>query len=137
MTTKKEVGIVNKAFIKFFKQLNNRYYKTVANINSGYCGYWALIFHRLFGGRIYMHLQHHHAFIKKNNKFYDAQTPEGVDDWVDIKGLRTLRKGILHLRKIGIPDEVKMLTESQLREEFKEIKKSEILLILSFIKEKK
>ena len=131
---KKEVNVVNKAIVKYFKQLNNRYYKTVANINNGYCGHWALIFHRLFGGRIYLHVAHHHAFIKKNNKFYDAQTPDGVEDWIDIKGLRSLRRALIHVRSMGVQDDVKMITESQLRENFKQIKKSDISLIMSFIK---
>ena len=134
MTTKTEVNTVNKAIIKFFKQLNNRYYKTIPNINNGYCGHWALVFHKLFGGRIYVYVAHHHAFIKKDNKYYDAQTPEGVEDWIDIKGLWKLRKGLIGIRKAGVVDNVKMITESQLREDFVQIKKSDILLILSFVK---
>ena len=134
MTIKKEVGIVNKAILKYFKQLNNRYYKTIPNINNGYCGHWALIFHKLFGGRIYLHVAHHHAFIKKDNKYYDAQTPDGVEDWIDIKGLRKLRKALIGIRKAGVSDDVRMITESQLKDDFGQIKKSDILLIMSFVK---
>lgn len=134
MTTKTKVSTVNKAFIKYFKLLNNRYYKTVANINNGYCGHWALIFHRLFGGQIYLHVAHHHAFIKKDNKYYDAQTPEGVEDWIDIKGLRKLRKALIGVRKAGVSDDVRMITGKKLKDDFRQIEKSDISLIMSFVK---
>ena len=118
MTTKTEVSTVNKAILKYFKHLNNRYYKTVPNINNGYCGHWALIFHRLFRGRIYVHVAHHHAFIKKDNRYYDAQTPEGVEDWIDIKGLRKLRKCLIGIRKAGVSDDVRMITEKSVEGKF-------------------
>ena len=66
-------------------------------INAGDCFRWALLACKLHGGQLYsvslmiedldfiipgtFKPDGTHAFIKIDNKYYDAETTEGVDDW--------------------------------------------------------
>ena len=83
---------LNKAFLEYFKE--RKYYSTVKDINQGFCMNWAWIVYKLFGGELWINEDFYHAFVKIGNKFYDAQTVNGVSEWIDIGGLRKQRKGM-------------------------------------------
>lgn len=51
-------------------------------INKGFCWLWALAASEMFGAALYGIPSH--AFVKFNNKFYDADCPNGEIDWRDL-----------------------------------------------------
>lgn len=79
----------------------NRQLKDVYDINCGYCEDWAEEVREEYRkqtgndsvevvgvgnltGNPDDDLEYGHVFLKLDNKFYDAETPEGVDDWRDL-----------------------------------------------------
>ena len=100
--THTDLGKVNKAFLQYFEEADNRYYTKTADINKGYCQEWAYIVSKEVGGELMFYDANSHAFVKYEGKFYDAQTRKGVEDWADLGGLREQRQGILNVRKRGV-----------------------------------
>lgn len=93
---------LNKTFLEYFKSSEWKNYSTVKDINHGFCMDWAWIAHKLFGGELWTNENFYHAFVKIGSKFYDAQTVNGVSDWVDLGGLRKQRKGMQALIDHGL-----------------------------------
>lgn len=66
---------------------NNRIYR----INQGWCYHWSYLAIKVFN-RIKMELwatgEHGHSFIKIGNKFYDAEAPKGVKEYIKLLCLR-------------------------------------------------
>ena len=62
---------------------------TPEEINDGYCDMWASLFVEKFGGEHqwsydFPNDPNGHSWVKLNNKFYDAEVPEGVTQLEDI-----------------------------------------------------
>jgi hypothetical protein len=56
--------------------------KSVAGINNGLCYYWCFIAHQLVGGTLCSVSKNgRHAFLYKDDLFFDAEEPTGVKDW--------------------------------------------------------
>lgn len=75
----KKLHLLNRAFIKH----NPKEIKCAFDINDGNCFRWAYIAQSLYGGQIYSFINDWlmHVFIKIDGKFYDAERPQGVEDW--------------------------------------------------------
>ncbi|MEK6832700.1 MAG: hypothetical protein AABY32_01520 [Nanoarchaeota archaeon] len=61
----------------------------IKSINEGDCYRWAWGFYKKYGGTLctvsFYNYGFGHAFIKINNKYYDAESPNGVKDWRNLK----------------------------------------------------
>jgi len=54
-------------------------------INTGRCYNWAWIASKILDAKLCTIRElYGHAFILKNNKFYDAEAPNGVDNWWEL-----------------------------------------------------
>jgi hypothetical protein len=79
----------NKALILYFSDLGNRYYKNIKDINNGFCWLWAItVQHIVSNAELCYDGTTNHSFIKINDKFYDAQELNGVEDWRDLPILK-------------------------------------------------
>lgn len=54
-----------------------------SDINSGECFKWAYIAYSLFED-VELYDLPHHAFVKYKGKYYDAECPEGEENWKDL-----------------------------------------------------
>lgn len=54
-----------------------------AIINEGQCMFWSYIAYKLYSG-VELWSNEDHAFVKYNGKFYDSETPKGVDRWQEL-----------------------------------------------------
>jgi hypothetical protein len=58
-----------------------------SHINNGYCAAFAEDIIKLYPSAEYYWEEYNdipHAFIKYNNKYYDSESPDGVDNWKDL-----------------------------------------------------
>lgn len=54
-------------------------------INNGSCFNWAFLAKKLLGRKATLwNLGSHHAFVKYNGRFYDAECPEGVKNYLSL-----------------------------------------------------
>ena len=82
------ITINNNFNTELIDRINDEYmenYKTLtpSEINDGYCDIWAELFVEKFGGKHYWSFEFPtggcgHSWVKLNNKFYDAEVPNGV-----------------------------------------------------------
>jgi hypothetical protein len=84
----------------FLKQYRKRLH-TSLDINYGDCFRWAMLAYKLYGGQLIsvtlmvenswegypgqLVSDGSHAFIKLDDKYYDSESPEGVNDWQELK----------------------------------------------------
>ena len=62
--------------------LKTKNLKLPKDINRGNCYRWAYVAYMLYGGDlISVERFGAHAFIKIGNKYYDSESPQGVEDW--------------------------------------------------------
>ena len=54
-----------------------------ATINQGHCMFWAFVAYKLYSD-VELWSNEDHAFVKYNGKFYDSETPKGVDRWQEL-----------------------------------------------------
>ena len=84
------VNIDSKFNSELINYINNEYrenYTTLTprEINDGYCDLWASLFVKKFGGEHqwsydFPNEPNGHSWVKLNNKFYDAEAPNGVSN---------------------------------------------------------
>lgn len=62
------------------------YIKKPSDVNNGDCYYWAFVASQLYGGVLCSVRCRFgsHAFVKIDNKYYDSESPNGVNDWRDL-----------------------------------------------------
>lgn len=75
---------------ELINNINDEYHEdyttlTPEEINDGYCDMWASLFVKKFGGEHqwsydFPNDPNGHSWVKLNNKFYDAEVPEGTPD---------------------------------------------------------
>ena len=72
--------------IKWYNQSEYNLEITSEDINGGDCYWWALVFVELIGGVLYTYgHQGGHAFVKFDGRWYDAESPNGVLRWQELK----------------------------------------------------
>lgn len=99
--TEASVKIDDKFNDELIDRVNDEYAKnyttlTPEQINDGYCDIWAQLFIEKFGGKQNWSFEFPtggcgHHWVELNNKFYDAETPEGVSS---IKQLPFFKRAI-------------------------------------------
>jgi hypothetical protein len=82
------INIDSKFNSELIDKINDEYYEdytslTPKEINDGYCDMWASLFVEKFGGQHqwsydFPNDPNGHSWVKLNNKFYDAEVPNGV-----------------------------------------------------------
>jgi hypothetical protein len=88
------VNINSKFNSELIDNINDEYREnfttlTPKEINNGYCDMWAKLFVEKFGGKHQWTFDipndvNGHAWVKLNNKFYDAEVPKGVSKLEEI-----------------------------------------------------
>ncbi|MHC4213920.1 MAG: hypothetical protein ACYSWP_11160 [Planctomycetota bacterium] len=70
--------------------MSNLYIDEPADINRGWCYYWAYIVYKFFGGILITVKEHGggHAFVEIDGLYYDSETPNGVDCWSSLPFFR-------------------------------------------------
>jgi hypothetical protein len=73
------INYINKNYREDYTTLTPR------EINDGYCDLWASLFVKKFGGEHqwsydFPNEPNGHSWVKLNNKFYDAEAPNGVSN---------------------------------------------------------
>lgn len=68
------------------KIINKRFFKSIdpAAINRGQCFIWAYYAYLMFED-VSIWYNNTHAFVKHNGKFYDSQSLNGEDCWLDLR----------------------------------------------------
>jgi len=84
------VNVNNEFNAELIDRINDEYsedYKTLTpqEVNDGYCDMWASLFVEKFGGEHQWSFDfpndpNGHSWVKLNNKFYDAEVPNGTPD---------------------------------------------------------
>ena len=77
------INYINKEYREDYTTLTPR------EINDGYCDLWASLFIKKFGGEHqwsydFPNEPNAHSWVKFNNKFYDAEAPNGVSSLTEL-----------------------------------------------------
>jgi len=77
------INYINKEYREDYTTLTPR------EINDGYCDLWASLFVKKFGGEHqwsydFPNEPNAHSWVKLNNKFYDAEAPNGVSSLIEL-----------------------------------------------------
>jgi hypothetical protein len=75
-----------------FAFIRTKYFpnKTALEVNSGDCFRWAYIVKKLYPNADLLSAEQYHAFIRFENKFYDAERPLGVKELVRLPSLASI-----------------------------------------------
>lgn len=85
--------LTHKYLSKYKRRLSTAY-----EINNGDCHRWSVLANKLYGGNlvtvdVYISWDEDmsftrdcsHSFLKLNNKYYDSESPDGVDNWKNLR----------------------------------------------------
>lgn len=108
----------NKIFLKNYNNEFNCSLRYMTYFAHGKCYYYAYCFQQCLGGEVFSYLcpykQSGHCFIKYKGKYFDAENPEGVENWKDLQRyLKKVRRPLHKNSNLGVLSRWKVSSEEK------------------------